>query len=60
MAQEKNASLRMLKKSVLFVRRSSLVSRRSQALIFLLARYASRGTLHGIRFLRWRTFSASC
>ena len=60
MAQEKNASLRMLKKSVFFVRRSSLVSRRSQALIFLLARYASRGTLHGIRFLRWRTFSASC
>jgi hypothetical protein len=45
----------MLKKAVLFVRRSSLVSRRSQALIFLLARYASRFTnddLFEIRFTR--------
>ena len=47
-------------------RRSSLVSRRSQALIFLLARYASRFTNDGlfeIRFTmdvsrssRWQTF----
>jgi len=43
----------MLKKAVLFVRRSSLVSRRSQALIFLLSRYASRFTNDGLLEIRF-------
>ena len=44
---------RMPTRDVLFVRRSSLVSRRSQALIFLLARYASRFTNDGLLEIRF-------
>jgi len=42
---------------VVLIRRSSLVSRRSQALIFLLARYASRFTNDGLLEIRVTVFA---
>ena len=46
---------------VALIRRSSLVSRRSQALIFLLSRYASRFTNDGLLEIRFTVFApADC
>ena len=42
---------------VALIRRSSLVSRRSQALIFLLSRYASRFTNDGLLEIRFSVFA---